>query len=339
MPRQIQQVYPVDAAPALGQECRFVLAGGAYASIEFFLEQDGILYPRPLPVEPDGYVRVYPEASGSYVLHAAWCDVDGHRGRARTTFVVGKADASHEPRQVRIDRRTALWVPTDWDARAIAAHERPVLAALPDLVRNGDVAYDIGANVGLFSTSLKRLVGENGWLYAFEPNPVCVSFLHANLARTGAERFTILPVAVSDRRGECSFTVNYATSFVGATADSPATVPKPGHTIKVDADALDAIIAEWHLRPPDFIKIDIEGAEQVAIDGMADTLASCRPTMLIELHGRGPAERVLSKCDAHDYDYSVPMSGKRFRSAADLLAWMPEACIQVIAKPRPKRHA
>jgi len=339
MPVQIQQIYPIDAAPALGQECHFRLSGAAFAAFEFFLEQDGILYPRPLPTEADGFVRVYPEASGAYVLHAAWSDVDGHRGRARASFSVGNLNLSHEPRQVRIDRQTALWVPTEWDARAIAAHERPVLAALQGLVHDGDVAYDVGANVGLFSTTLKRLVGANGWLYAFEPNPVCISFLHANLARTGAERFTILPVAVSDQRGECSFTVNYATSFVGATADSPATVRKPGHTIKVDADALDGIIAEWHLRPPTFIKMDIEGAEQVAIAGMTNTIASCRPTLLIELHGRAPAQRVLSRCDEHGYHYTVPMSGRAFRSAAELLEWMPDACVQVIAHPRPKRDA
>ena len=93
------------------------------------------------------------------------------------------------------------------------------------------------------------------------------------------------------------------------------------------------------VRSPTFIKMDIEGAEQVAIAGMTNTIASCRPTLLIELHGRAPAERVLSRCDEHGYRYTVPMSGQAFRSSAEFLQWMPEACIQVIAQPHPKRDA
>jgi FkbM family methyltransferase len=213
-----------------------------------------------------------------------------------------------------------------------------VLRALKTLVRPGDVAYDIGANVGLFSTSLARLVGDTGWLYAFEPNPVCVSFLRANLSKAGARRFTILPMAVSDRQCECPFTVNYASTFIGATADSPATIAKLGQTIRVDADRLDALIAAWRLPPPHFMKIDIEGAEQIAIDGMLATLAAHRPTILIELHGRGPAQRTLGKLDAQGYRYSLPGSGATFQSAVELLDWMPEACIQVIAHPLPARN-
>jgi FkbM family methyltransferase len=332
----IQQTYPVNEAPALGRECRFALAGAAFASVEFFLEHDGVVYPRPIPAERDGSVRLFPEASGSYVLHATWRDSSGTKGRARLDIRINGPAVGREPHQVTIDRQTRLWVPTEWDSRTIAAHERPVLRELQKIVRPGDVVYDIGANVGLFSIVLARRIGDAGWLYAIEPNPVCVSFLSANFARIRARRFTILPLAVSDRRCECAFTVNYATTFVGAGSDSATSIAKPGHQIRVDADRLDAIVDTWDLRPPNLIKIDIEGAEAIAIDGMLQTIARYRPTLLIELHGRGPAAQTVSKVDPLRYEYRVPGHQGVFRSADELLAWMPEACVQIIGCPLPR---
>lgn len=328
----IRQTYPADAAPALGQECHFALAGEPVDALEFFLEHEGIFYPRPIPAEANGTVRLYPEASGHYVLHAFWREAGGGRGRAQLPIVIAGPPAGREPRLVHIDDRTSLWVPTEWDRQAIEAHERPVLKALQQLVRPGHVVYDIGANVGLFSVLMARWAGDTGWLYAIEPNPVCVCFLRANLERARAHRYTIVPLAMSDRQGECAFTANYATTLVGAGADSPATVHKPGHQIRVDADTLDQIIDKWQLRAPDVIKIDIEGAERVAIAGMMRTLERARPTILVELHGRGAAQQVLPRLAALRYAFDVPAAGVRFGTADELLAWMPEACIQVAAR-------
>jgi FkbM family methyltransferase len=329
----IRQTYPPNEKPGLGRECRFELSGAAFAAVEFFLEHDGVVYPRPIPTEPDGSVRLFPEAAGAYVLHATWRDAAGRDGRTRVDIRVDGPAVGREPRQVTIDRQTKLWVPTELDSRTIAGHERQVLRELQQIVRPGDIVYDIGANVGLFSIILAGWIGDAGWLYAIEPNPVCVSFLSANFARAGARRFTILPLAVSDRQCECAFTVNYATTFVGAGSDSAMSVPKTGHQIRVDADTLDAIVAAWDFRPPNLIKIDIEGAEEIAIDGMMDTIARHRPTLLIELHGRSRAARTLSKVDLHRYEYRVPGHPALFRTSADLLAWMPDACIQVIGRP------
>lgn len=327
----IRQTYPSDARPALGRECHFQLEGGPASGVEFFLEHEGILYPRPIPTD-GATVRLYPEASGRYVLHAFWDGADGSRGRAQLPIEIAGPPPAREPRLAHIDDRTSLWVPTEWDRQAIEAHERPILKALQQLVRPGDVVYDIGANVGLFSVMMARWVGETGWLYAFEPNPVCMCFLRANLERARAERYTLVPVALSDRRGECAFTSNYATTLVGAGADSPATIPKPGHQIRVDADTLDAIIDRWQLRAPNVIKIDIEGAERVAIAGMMRTLERRRPTLLVELHGRDAAQQVLPRLAVLRYEFEVPAAGARFATADELLAWMPEACVQVAAR-------
>jgi hypothetical protein len=71
---------------------------------------------------------------------------------------------------------------------------------------------------------------------------------------------------------------------------------------------------------------------------MMGTISTHRPTLLIELHGRGPAARTLSKVDLHRYEYRIPGQHGVFLSGAELLAWMPEACVQVIARPLSPRQ-
>jgi FkbM family methyltransferase len=331
MSQAIRQVDGHDPLPALGRETRFKLDGEGLQSVCFYLEQDGIVYPRPLPVEVDGAVRIFPESPGRYVLHAMWRLASGAAGRDRLAFSVAPQIGAHEPRAVKVEDRAALWVPTRWDAETIAAHERAALRALRKIIRHGATVYDIGANLGLFSVPLSRWVGDSGWLYAIEPNPICVYFLRANLENSAARNFTIFPVALSDSTGECRFTLNYGSSMVGASAESLA-MRKPGQHIQVDADSLDHLLTAWDLRPPDFIKLDIEGAEGTAIQGMMRTISTYKPMLMLELHGRKPAGMVLDALRDVNYRFEFPESTGALRSADELLASLPEACVQVIGR-------
>ena len=164
--------------------------------------------------------------------------------------------------------------------------------------------------MGLYSVRFARWIGRGGWLYALEPNPICVSFLRANLEHAGTRNFTIVPVAASNARGECAFSLNYGSSMIGVGADSPV-AGKPGHQIRVEAERLDSLIAAFDLRQPDFIKVDVEGAEAAVVAGMMETLEpvglqigtaarrrrtrfTCSPVSVTGtsvLHGRNLSER------------------------------------------------
>lgn len=318
---------PDAARPALGRESRFAARGEVFARVEYFLEHQGVMYPRPLRTEADGSVRVYPEAPGRYALHAAWQTTGNESGWARTDFDIGGA-AGDAPQRIRVAGEQ-LWVPTAWDAQVLGSHERPVFNALRDTIRPGAVVYDIGANVGVFSVHLARWVGKSGWLYAIEPSPTCVYFLRANLAATGLANFTILPMAVSNSSGELVFSLNYGSSLIGAAHDSAA-VDKPGHRIGVDREALDRMIARFHLRRPDFIKLDVEGAEAEAVDGMMETLRSARPGLMIELHGSAAARATLRTLAELDYRFSIPAAGTRHATAHELADAIGDECVQVI---------
>ena len=326
----IQQVAPGRSAPALGQECRFALQGEPVTRVDYFLEHEGVFYPEPLKAEADGAVRLYPEAPGRYSLLAAWRSARGEGGWSRIEFDVAGATGS-APQEITAEGET-LWVPTAWDARVFSAHERSVFRHLEQIIRPGATVYDIGANVGLFSARFARWIGPGGWLYAVEPNPICVYFLRANLNRARAHNFTILPVAMSHRHSDCAFTLNYGSSLLGVGGDSVVT-GKPGHQIRVEGVSLDTLITTFNLRQPDFIKLDVEGAEASAVAGMMETLEKHRPGFMIELHGRAAASATLQHLAGLGYRYVLSSTGAKYGTTDALLAALPEACVQIIGYP------
>ena len=87
------------------------------------------------------------------------------------------------------------------------------------------------------------------------------------------------------------------------------------------------------LRPPDLVKMDVEGAEVAALPGMQATLARHRPILLLELHGRAAARASLECVQAAGYRYLEIASGGEFASAQALIDWFPDACRQVLCLP------
>jgi FkbM family methyltransferase len=168
-------------------------------------------------------------------------------------------------------------------------------------------------------------------LYLIEPNPLCVYFLRANLRRARAQ-VKILPVAVADRPGHATFRINYGSSLLGLLGGSGA-VTKPGHEILVEQDSLDNLIAHFGLRAPDFIKLDVEGAEALAVGGMMDTLRRRRPVLLCELHGIETGRAALQLLAPLGYRFFTPASGRQFSDAATASEALKDERIQLFGLP------
>jgi FkbM family methyltransferase len=323
-----------DGIVPLGGVCQFALRG-APGGVEalYYLTQNRVVLPRALGEGTGDSLSLFPEAPGDYVLTARWRSPEGGSGRATARFeVVAGPRKAAGPRLVDVDRKTRLWLTSEWESALAAHHEDEVLAAVSRMVRPGDVVYDIGANVGLFSLRFARLVGPSGFVYCVEANPVCVYFLGANLLASAFSNFEIFPVAVSDRAGTAEFSVNYGNTHLGMLKTAlPAT--KPGHRIVVETVTLDALVEEFGLRPPSLIKMDIEGAEIAAAPGMLRTLERHRPILVLELHGAAVARATLAHLAPAGYRYRDVASGRTFATARELGDAFPEACLQVIGEP------
>ena len=129
--------------------------------------------------------------------------------------------------------------------------------------------YDIGANCGYFTLLASQLVGDAGHVYAFEPNPEVVRKLRQNLELNGVSNVTVFPLALSDSEGTQQLSL---TAGKNSGMSSFRTLDGESTSREVDVVRLDDLIEHEALRLPDFVKMDIEGAEYLAVRGMPRAL-------------------------------------------------------------------
>lgn len=145
-----------------------------------------------------------------------------------------------------------------------------------NLIQKGNVVYDIGAHVGYFSLFLGELVGEAGRVLAFEPNPVNVEYLRQHLDMNGICNVDVFEFALSDENGE-SFFINKKDTSTGCLSSSG--------DMWVETYTVDYLVDSGTVPPPDYIKIDVEGAELLVLKGARRTLEKHMPSIFLATHG------------------------------------------------------
>ena len=155
---------------------------------------------------------------------------------------------------------------------------------------NGMVVLDCGAHTGFFTLLLAKRVGKKGRVFAFEPDPVLRSILQQNIQLNSLNNVTVLPYAVSDRTGTIPFI---------AEGKSTSRMPGMGRhedegpLTTVESITLDDFCIRYNVTP-DLIKIDIEGAEGLALAGAKKILTTARPIIVCEIHTPKAAQQVHS---------------------------------------------
>lgn len=155
------------------------------------------------------------------------------------------------------------------------------------VVKKGDIVVDLGANIGYFSLLAARLVGSEGKVYAFEPEPRNYSLLLKNMELNGYDNIVPVPKAVSNVSGTIRF-------FLHSKDTGAHTIYQPLHgerefkeSIEVQAVALDEFFKDKEC-PINVIKMDIEGAETAALLGMDRIISENENLkMFIEFHPPG----------------------------------------------------
>ncbi len=133
-------------------------------------------------------------------------------------------------------------------------------------IKKRDVVLDIGANIGYYTLIAARIVGEEGKVFAFEPDPGNFSLLKKNVEANGYKNVVLVQKAVSDRTEKIKLFLN-EDSNVGHSIYDAHDGKK---SISVYAITLDDFLKD--AEKVDFIKMDIEGAEGKAFAGMAGVL-------------------------------------------------------------------
>lgn len=153
-------------------------------------------------------------------------------------------------------------------------------------LRAGDVVLDIGANIGWFSLVAAKCTGKSGRVHAFEPHPQTAAMLKRTVAENDLRsQVSVWEFALSDKWGKADLnwgrgTDNPGGAFLGAAG---ATERGKFESVAVTTAPLDELLPEV---APDFIKIDVEGAEARALNGAKRAIRNRRPAVLSELYPR-----------------------------------------------------
>lgn len=134
----------------------------------------------------------------------------------------------------------------------------------------GDIALDLGAGNGLDALILSRAVGQAGRVLAIEAHPYTYLCLNKTCEYNRLSNVTTIMRAVVDESGK-EISIGNSEGHVGNSVVDNGT-----DGIRVPADSIDHICQEFSIDRIDFLKMNIEGAEQLALRGMDDMIRRMR---------------------------------------------------------------
>jgi FkbM family methyltransferase len=194
------------------------------------------------------------------------------------------------------------------------------ISVMRRFVREGDVVFDIGANIGLHSILLSHLIGPRGRLHTFEPNIELLPTLSPTIAHL--RNATLHTVALSDTDQESRLFVPVDDSMASLKDWTLGTdYRKDGEprVVTCQQQRMDVLVSRGILPKPDFIKCDVEGAELLVFKGGRGTLdRTDAPIILFEInkeasdgfgHAASAAKDFLASLESPRYQFVTIQKG------------------------------
>lgn len=149
-------------------------------------------------------------------------------------------------------------------------------------LKKGDIFLDIGANVGLYSLSNSKIVGDEGRIFSFEPTPDTFGRLQQNIRLNKLTNIQPFKIGLSNQK----VTMDLHVSRDGHDAWNSFVITeflKGTDTVKVNVDSLDTFLNTNAIKKVDLIKIDVEGWEKFVLQGAINLIKSENsPVFLVE---------------------------------------------------------
>jgi FkbM family methyltransferase len=172
---------------------------------------------------------------------------------------------------------------------SVSPTEPHVLRWIDELLRPGDTFFDVGAHYGWMSMLACHCVGRKGKVVAFEASPPLVELLQYNKKANSFRQMEIVPKAVADSDGRVVpfYLVDRGDSFLNSLVEHrtepTARLAEQKSTIQVETITLDEFskITNTH---PNAVKVDVEGAELLVLQGSREILKECRTAFIVAVH-------------------------------------------------------
>jgi FkbM family methyltransferase len=148
------------------------------------------------------------------------------------------------------------------------------------ILKPGDTAFDVGANIGIVTLLFSKLVGSKGGsVHAFEPNPIVMRFLGAAISRARATNIVANELAIGSQAA--TLTLKVEAGNFGSGSLVRGQMWKDYSTHNVPIITLDEYVSSRSIRTIDLIKIDIEGGELELFRGASHVLNHIQPRAII----------------------------------------------------------
>jgi FkbM family methyltransferase len=195
-----------------------------------------------------------------------------HQTKARDEVLRARVQGSKmylNPDDVGISKELAIY----------KVHEPLSTRVLRQIVTEGMVVVDIGANIGYYVLIESKGVGSSGRVIAIEPVEANYTLLQRNIRLNSCENVTPVNVAIGDHTG-------IAKIYLSRKSNCHSIVQKGSADESSDVRimTLDGLVEQQGLKTVDLLRMDIEGYEFVAIEGMIETIRAFRPMIFLEIH-------------------------------------------------------
>lgn len=175
-----------------------------------------------------------------------------------------------------------------YDRRDHRVYEPTFYHAFADVIEEGMTVIDIGAHIGLFTLAAAKRVGTSGKVYAFEPAPKSAQILRRHIFLNGCQdRVEVIPAVVSDTDGSRSFYTHGSALAASLSRENLEILSheRLENATKIEATSMtiDQFCERQHVSPQ-VVKIDVEGAELLVLQGARRVLAGKHIAVFCEIH-------------------------------------------------------
>ncbi len=164
--------------------------------------------------------------------------------------------------------------------------DRKITWLCGQIVQAGDTVLDIGANIGLVTLWLSHLVGPEGRVHAFEPQPPLQDMLQQSLERNQVANVTLHRFALGCQAGQMELCIPNGNAGCASLVRERTEATRERVSVRVET--LDRVMQQESPESIRLVKIDVEGFEEQVFQGSQELLQRIRPeAILFELNEPG----------------------------------------------------
>ncbi len=189
------------------------------------------------------------------------------------------------PHFLKTLERVLIWIEPSEDVGVerslynIGTYEAGTLAFIKEHLNPGDTYIDVGANIGWHALVAAKAVGPDGAIWCFEPSPRMFNILEKNIDANDFKNAHCFQCGIGNKNEEVKF---YLNDQVNRGESSAIVQMDNAEEIVIHVLPLDKVLSNQSVQPQ-MIKIDVEGMEDLVLEGASETLSKHKPKLIVEV--------------------------------------------------------